>query len=302
VALPALGEVERAFGDLIYLNVWLLGFAYQRGLVPVSAEAIERGLELNGAAVERNKAAFALGRAAALAPPAPAGEAEEALEALLARRVADLTDYQNARYARDYAAFVEKVRAAERAAVPGEERLARAVAIQLHRLMAYKDEYEVARLHSLPEWREQLARGFTGTRRVALHLAPPALARPDPVTGLPRKRAFGPWMLRAMELLRHGKVLRGTPLDPFGRTEERQMERALPAEYRAGIERLLRLLSPETHGRICDWAEAAAGIKGFGHIKARNAQAARERMAAIEASLAAPAGLSASAAPAMAAE
>ncbi|WP_135467562.1 indolepyruvate ferredoxin oxidoreductase family protein [Crenalkalicoccus roseus] len=302
VALPALGEVERAFGDLIYLNVWLLGFAYQRGLVPVSAEAIERGLELNGAAVERNKAAFALGRAAALAPPAPAGEAEETLEALVARRVADLTDYQNARYARDYAAFVETVRAAEQAAVPGEERLARAVAIQLHRLMAYKDEYEVARLHSLPEWRAQLAHGFTGTRRVALHLAPPALARPDPVTGLPRKRAFGPWMLRAMGLLRHGKVLRGTPLDPFGRTEERRMERALPGEYRAGIERLLRLLSPETHGRICDWAEAAAGIKGFGHIKARNAQAARERMAAIEASLAAPAGLSASAAPAMAAE
>lgn len=166
-----------------------------------------------------------------------------------------------------------------------EERLARAVATQLYRLMAYKDEYEVARLHSLPEWRARIEGGFTGTRRVEVHMAPPLLAKRDPRTGLPRKRAFGPWMLRAMGLLRHGKALRGTTLDPFGRTEERRTERALPAEYRAGIERLLHRLTPATHARICDWAEAAAGIKGFGHIKARNLEAARRRMAEIEAGL-----------------
>ena len=288
VALPAQQTVERMFGDLIYLNVWLLGLTFQRGLVPLSADAINRALELNGAAVERNKAAFALGRAAALEPLAPAAPEDETLDALLAHRAADLTDYQNARYARGYLDFVAKVRAAEQAVMPGEERLARAVAVQLHRLMAYKDEYEVARLHSLPEWREQLGTRFAGTQRVQLHLAPPVLAKPDPVTGVPRKMTFGPWMLKAMGLLRYGRVLRGTALDPFGRTQERRTERALPGEYRAGIERLLRLLSPATHARICDWAEAAAGIKGFGHIKARNLEAARQRMAEIEASVAQP--------------
>jgi indolepyruvate ferredoxin oxidoreductase len=289
VTVPGVQVVEEALGDLIYLNVWLLGIAYQKGLVPLSAEAINRALELNGAQVERNKAAFALGRQAALQPPAPVTPESEALDALVARRVADLTDYQNARYARGYAEFVAKVRAAEQAAVPGEERLARAVAQQLYRLMAYKDEYEVARLHSLPEWQAQLAGQFTGTQRVELNLAPPLLAKPDPVTGVPRKIAFGPWMLKAMGMLRHGKALRGTALDPFGKTEERRMERALIGEYRAGIERLLRLLSPATHAKVCDWAEAAAGIKGFGHIKARNTAAARERMAAIEQEIVAPA-------------
>jgi len=159
--------------------------------------------------------------------------------------------------------------------------------------MAYKDEYEVARLHSLPEWQAQLAAQFSGTQRVELNLAPPFLAKPDPVTGVPRKLAFGPWMLKAMRLLRHGKALRGTALDPFGRTEERRMERALPGEYRAGLERLAMRLSPETHAAICDWAEAAAGIKGYGHIKARNAAATRERMAALEAAVPAPVALAA---------
>jgi indolepyruvate ferredoxin oxidoreductase len=288
VALPAAAQVADALGDLIYLNVYLLGIAYQHGLVPLSAEAILRGLELNGTQVERNKAAFTAGRAAALAEPEPMPEAEM-LDALIARRVADLTAYQNAAYARDYLSFVNRVRITEKTALASEERLTRIVATQLYRLMAYKDEYEVARLHSLPEWRTQLEHGFTGTQRVELHLAPPILAKRDPVTGLPAKLAFGPWMLRAMRLLRHGKRLRGTRLDPFGRTEERQTERALPGEYRAGIERLLRRLSPATHARICDWAEAAAGIKGFGHIKARNLEAARARMAEIDAGLDAPA-------------
>jgi indolepyruvate ferredoxin oxidoreductase len=295
LTVPGVQVVEEAFGDLIYLNVWLLGIAFQNGLVPLSAEAINRALELNGAQIERNKAAFALGRAAALAPPAPVAPEAETLDALVSRRVSELTAYQNAGYARGYADFVAKVRAAEARAVPGAERLSRAVATQLYRLMAYKDEYEVARLHSLPEWQAQLARQFSGTQRVELNLAPPILAKPDPVTGVPRKIAFGPWMLKAMGMLRHGKALRGTALDPFGRTEERRMERALPAEYRAGVERLLALLSPETHARICDWAEAAAGIKGYGHIKARNAAATRERMAQLEAAVVQPV-------PAMAAE
>jgi len=282
VALPAAERVSEALGDLIYLNVYLLGVAHQRGLVPLSAEATNRALELNGTAVERNKEAFAAGRAAAFAEPsAPATPEAETLDALVARRVADLTGYQNARYAKRYADFVARVRAAEASALPGEERLGRAVATQLYRLMAYKDEYEVARLHSLPEWREHLGRAFTGTRRVEMHLAPPLLAKRDPSTGLPRKMRFGPWMLRAMGLLRHGKALRGTVLDPFGHTEERSVERRLPDEFRAGIEAWLARPGTADHRRICDWAETWAGVKGFGHIKARNLAATRERLAAL---------------------
>ncbi len=277
VALPAADLVADALGDLIFLNVWLLGVAFQRGLLPLGAPAINRALELNGAQVERNLAAFAAGRAAAPAVP-DAPPAPETLDALVARRVADLTAYQNARYAQGYAEFVAKVRAAEALASPGQDRFGRAVAIQLHRLMAYKDEYEVARLHSLPEWRAHLASQFTGTRGIDMHLAPPLLAKPDPATGLPRKRRFGPWMLRAMGLLRHGKLLRGTPLDPFGRTEERRVERALPEEFRAGIEARLAV-ERQAAGR--EWAEAWAGVKGFGPIKARNLAMVRQRVAGI---------------------
>jgi indolepyruvate ferredoxin oxidoreductase len=282
-ALHAGAEVVAQLGDAIHLNIWLLGGAYQRGLVPVSAAAIEQAIRLNGAQVERNLAAFALGRRAALeghdaAPPQP-----ESLDALVARCVADLTDYQNARYARRYAEFVAKVRAAE--AALGDERLSRAVATQLHRLMAFKDEYEVARLHSLPAWRAQLAHDFAGTPRIEMNLAPPLLSKVDPNTGLPAKRRFGPWMLRAMGLLRHGKALRFTRLDPFGRTEERRMERALIEEFRAGIEGFLPRLSRETHGVACDWADAAAGIKGFGPIKARNVERIRAHWAEIAARL-----------------
>jgi indolepyruvate ferredoxin oxidoreductase len=272
IALGGTTRVTEELGDAVYLNVYLLGIAYQRGLVPLSSEAIGRALELNGAQVALNKEAFARGRAAALEDLAPPAHVAETVDALVARRVADLTAYQNAGYARDYEAFVAKVRAA------GDERLTRAVATQLHRLMAYKDEYEVARLHSLPAWKDALAHGFTGTQRIEMHLAPPVLAKPDPVTGVPAKRAFGPWMFRAMGLLRHGKVLRGTALDPFGRTEERRMERALPGEFRAGVERLMT-----NPALAAEWAEAWAGVKGFGPIKARNLAATRARLAAMEA-------------------
>ncbi len=273
VALPAARAIEEQFGDLIYLNVYLLGVAYQRGLVPLGEPAILRALELNGAEVARNKAAFMAGRHAARADTAP--PAPQTLDAYIARRVADLTAYQSARYARDYERFVARIAAAE--APLGETRLTRAVATQLYRLMAYKDEYEVARLHSDPQWRDMLATQFTGTQRIEMHLAPPALGG--------RKRAFGPWMLRAMGLLRHGKFLRGTALDPFGRTEERRMERALPAEFRAGLEALLPRLSHDTHDTVCEWAEAWSGVKGYGPIKARNLDAVRTALPGIAARL-----------------
>lgn len=257
IALPAARLVEAAFGDLIHLNVYLLGVAYQHGLVPLGAEAIMRALELNGAEIQRNKAAFMAGRHAALAEPSL--RAPEGLEAFIARRAQDLTAYQNARYARRYEAVVGRI---------GDASLKRAVAEQLYRLMAYKDEYEVARLHSLPEWRAWMDAQFTGTQRIEIHLAPPALGG--------AKRAFGPWMLRVMGLLRHGKILRGTALDPFGRTEERRMERALIEEFIAGLDSL-------PPARLRAWVEAWAGIKGFGHVKARNLEATRGRLAAMAA-------------------
>ncbi|MDP3415104.1 indolepyruvate ferredoxin oxidoreductase family protein [Falsiroseomonas sp.] len=285
VALPAASEVVAELGDAIFLNIWLMGLAFQRGLLPISAEALRQAITLNGAQVERNLAAFALGRQAALVdrptqPPQP-----ESLDALVTRCVGDLTDYQNARYAQRYADFVAMVRKAEQAALPGAQRLATAVAVQLHRLMAFKDEYEVARLHSLPEWRDSLAASFAGTPRIELNLAPPLLSRVDPATKLPRKRRFGPWMLRAMGLLRHGKALRFTPLDPFGRTEERRMERALIEEFRGTIAALLPRLDVGNHVAICEWAEATAGIKGFGPIKARNLATVRQRWQDIAARL-----------------
>ena len=138
--------------------------------------------------------------------------------------------------------------------------------------MAYKDEYEVARLHTLPEWQAQLRDRFTGTTRIEMHLAPPFMGG--------KKRAFGPWMLRAMGWLRHGRVLRGTVLDPFGHSEERRIEAALPGEYMAGLEALLPYMTTH-HDTVCEWAEAAGGIKGFGHIKARNLAATRARMDAL---------------------
>jgi indolepyruvate ferredoxin oxidoreductase len=291
-ALPAAHRVEETLGDAIFLNVFLLGTAFQRGLLPISRIAIERALELNGTAVERNKQAFALGRAAALEAPA-APPAPETLEALVARRMADLTAYQSAAYARDYADYVARIRA-----TPGvDESLARAVAVQLHRLMAYKDEYEVARLQADAGWQASLDRHFTGTRRKVLHLAPPMLSRTDPDTGRPVKRAFGPWMLHAMSLLRHGKVLRGTALDPFGHTEERRTERALIREFRDGLDALLPRLDASTHATIQEWVEAWAGIRGFGPIKAANIAKTRPRLAAIAARLDLPAPV-----PALAAE
>ena len=270
LALPAARAMERDFGDLIFLNIHLLGAAFQRGLIPMSREALRRAIELNGAAVPKNLAAFEAGRLAAEVTPAE----PESLAAMVARRVADLTAYQSARYAARYAGFVARVQAAE---MPGETRLSTAVATQLYRLMAYKDEYEVARLHNDPAWQAQLATAFTGTTRANLHLAPPLLAKPG------HKIAFGPWMLRVMGMLQHGKALRGTPLDPFGHTAERRMERALIGQYRAGIERLLATLHPTNYAAACDWAEAASGIKGFGHVKLRNIAATRARWEAMDA-------------------
>ncbi|MCG8440796.1 MAG: 2-oxoacid:acceptor oxidoreductase family protein, partial [Caulobacterales bacterium] len=255
--VDASAAAERLLGDSIGANMFLVGVAYQKGLIPLSQEAILKALELNGVAAAMNAQAFHYGRAAAhegdafwerleggpKQPPA----AEDTLDALIARRTGELTDYQSASYAARYAAFLDRVRRADERAAPGCGELTGAVARGLFKLMAYKDEYEVARLFSREAFRRDLAEEFEGDYTIAFNLAPPLLARRDPVTGEPRKMRFGPWMMTVFRLLAHARRLRGTPFDLFGRTAERRMERRLIDDYRACVETVLTDLSPRNY-------------------------------------------------------
>jgi indolepyruvate ferredoxin oxidoreductase len=272
-------------GDGIYTNPLMLGYAWQQGRVPLGHAALMRAMELNGVQVDNNKAAFAWGRrcahdlAAVQALFTPAQvvrfERRPALDETVATRVAFLTRYQDAAYAAQYAAFVEKVRLAETQSCGAQGMaLSEAVARYLFKLMAYKDEYEVARLHTDPAFTDQVAAMFEGDYRIVHHLAPPALARRN-AQGELVKRPFGAWMRRAMGLLCRLKGLRGTALDPFGRTPERRMERALIEEYRAGIEALLPDLNDTNRALAVDIARVPEEIRGYGHVKERHAAAAR---------------------------
>jgi indolepyruvate ferredoxin oxidoreductase len=271
-------------------NLFLVGFAWQRGLAPLSLAAIERAIELNGAAVAMNLAAFAWGRRAAvdLAAVEAAGAGSKpphhrlsgSLDERISRRAAFLTAYQGAAYAARYAEVLDSVRTAERAAAPGQEGLTSAVAQALFRLMAYKDEYEVARLHTDTRFVASIHDRFSGPVRLTHHLAPPLLARRDPVTGSPRKARFGPWIRPLLHMLARARALRGTPFDPFGHTRERRMERQLIADYRRLVlDELIPGLTAENHAAAVAVAEAALSIKGFGHLKQRSVQAALGRQA-----------------------
>jgi indolepyruvate ferredoxin oxidoreductase len=280
---------RRLMGDTIAANIMLLGYAYQKGWVPISAEAIERAIELNGVAVEFNKQAFTWGRRAAFDPAAVhrlAGgysrdEAPEAfdLDAFIERRIKDLTDYQNAAYAADYAALVETVRTKEQALGLGSSSLTEAVARSLFKLMAYKDEYEVARLYSAPAFRRSLFQTFRSPEKLTVHLAPPLLSPKDTATGQLQKREFGPWIFPVFGLLAGLKGLRGTAFDPFGRTEERKMERALIGDYRATVGTILSSLSADNLALATEIAALPQTMRGFGHIKTENVAEAKAREA-----------------------
>jgi indolepyruvate ferredoxin oxidoreductase len=270
------------FGDSIASNLFMLGFAYQRGLVPLSAKAIERAISLNGVAVDFNRGAFRWGRRAAVdpdlvraraTPPAavsPSHHLSETLDQVISRRTAFLTDYQNAAYAARYAARVERVRQAETACLPGESGLTEAVARSLFKLMAYKDEYEVARLYTETDFLKRIADRFEGPYKLHFHLAPPLLGDRDPETGHLRKRSFGPWMFSVFRLLAQLRGLRGTPFDIFGRSEERRLERRLIAEYEALVDEILDRLSSASHEVAVELASLPAEIRGFGHVKEAN--------------------------------
>ncbi|MBP7564453.1 MAG: indolepyruvate ferredoxin oxidoreductase family protein [Burkholderiaceae bacterium] len=284
-AFDADGMATKLMGDSIYVNPMILGYAWQKGWVPLAHESLLRAIELNAVAVEANKTAFEWGRRAAhdlaalrqLVAPAQVIELKrrETLEGLVARRVEFLTAYQSAGYAARYADLVERVRLAEQAAT-GKTQLAQAVARNLFKLMAYKDEYEVARLHSDPAFLARLAEMFEGDWRAHYHLAPPLLARRN-ARGELQKQRFGPAMLHAFRVLARLKFLRGTALDVFGYTDERRTERALVDEYRVTVDELLAGLSAERHPQAIEIARLPEQIKGFGHVKERNLTATRMR-------------------------
>ncbi|WP_159016859.1 indolepyruvate ferredoxin oxidoreductase family protein [Cognatiluteimonas profundi] len=332
-------------GDAIAANLFMLGHAWQQGLVPLSLEALMRAVELNGAAVEMNKTAFAWGRVAAIDIDAVAGAAgvvrnaatiaertphelpllaprpseghesglvdallatreedelrhvpahgsdvaflplddarlSRSLDEVIARRIAFLTDYQDQRYARRYADLVARVRATEQQRVPGSTDLTEAVARYFFKLMAYKDEYEVARLYTSGDFRRRLEQQFEGDYTLRFHLAPPLLSRKN-ADGELRKRAFGPWVLTAFKALASLRRLRGTPFDVFGHTAERRMERQLIADYERLAGELLETLTDGNVGLAAEIASIPEHIRGYGHVKHAHLQAAREREAAL---------------------
>jgi indolepyruvate ferredoxin oxidoreductase len=262
-------------GDSIGANLLLLGIAYQKGLVPVSAEAIEAAIGLNGVAVDANRKAFDWGRRYAVDPAAvmqaagleDAPRAPRTLDEMVVRHEAHLTDYQDAAYAKRYRTLVDRVRKAEGHLLPGQQALTEAVACGYAKLLAYKDEYEVARLYSDAAFKRSLEAEFEGNYRLKFHLAPPLLARRDPQTGMPRKRVFGAWVLPVFKLLARLKRLRGTAFDPFGYTAERRAERALITEYERSIEEILAGLCQANHDDAVTLAGLPDQVRGFGHIK-----------------------------------
>ena len=275
-------------GDSIYTNPLILGFAWQRGRVPLSHAALMRAIELNAVQVDNNKAAFEWGRRCAhdLASVQALFKAAQVIEfvkkpsltEMLNKRIAFLTDYQNAAYAQTYLDFVEKVRIAE--GPLGKTVLTEAVARYLFKLMAYKDEYEVARLHTDTGFLNKVNAMFEGDFKLSYHLAPP-LGSSKNVKGELQKRQFGPWMLTAFAVLARLKGLRGTLFDVFGRTAERREERALIAEYRASMDEILVGLNASNHAAAIEIARIPELIKGYGHVKARHLAAARPQWNAL---------------------
>ncbi|MDJ0685833.1 MAG: indolepyruvate ferredoxin oxidoreductase family protein [Alphaproteobacteria bacterium] len=287
-------------GDSIASNMFMLGYAWQLGLVPVTQDALDRAMELNGVAVAMNRQAFLWGRRAAhdsdavekvigrkkseaaeeinaVEEPNPA---TQSLEMLVEKRIGHLKSYQNEAYARRYKDFVVAVQARESSIVQ-DDSLARAVARYYFKLLAYKDEYEVARLYTDDAFLKSLNEQFEGDFTLRFHLAPPLFAKRHPDTGQLIKQEYGPWMMKAFALLAKGKFLRGTAFDPFGWTEERKMERQLIADYEATLETLLDGLNRDNHAIAVQIAEIPEHIRGFGHVKERHLADAKANEAAL---------------------
>jgi indolepyruvate ferredoxin oxidoreductase len=291
-AIDAHAMAMALFGDSIYANMLLLGYAYQLGHVPIAGDAIEQAIGLNGAAVERNQLAFRFGRLAAADPAsvarlmpdasAPAKtNARPTWDAIASHRASLLEDYQDRALSARYLARVTAVAALERDRTPGLSGLTEAVAKGFYKLLAYKDEYEVARLFTDGRFARQIDSAFDGVRQVHFHMAPPLLARRDKVTGEPRKLTLGPWIMPLLRLLAKARWLRGTMLDPFGYTSERRTERRLITEYELLLDQIMAGLSSRTHASFVALAELPLEIKGFGDIKAASIRRAEMRRATL---------------------
>jgi indolepyruvate ferredoxin oxidoreductase len=276
---------NRLLGDAIYANFFLLGAAYQKGLIPLGADSISEAIELNGVAIEQNRQAFLWGRRyavnaaavldeAGLANEYKVAEAEESLDDVIAYRSAYLVDYQDQAYADRYLRLVERVRNFEQGPNPQKAStklpLTDAVAHSYFSLLAYKDEYEVARLFSNGDFEQELAAQFEGDYRLRFHLAPPLLAKRDPHSGKLLKREFGGWVLPLFGLLARFKKLRGSALDIFGYTAERKLERALITDYERDIDQVLDQINPQNLDVAVEIASLPLEMRGFGHVKQAN--------------------------------
>ena len=268
-------------GDGIATNAFMLGFAFQKGLIPLSLEAILKAVELNGAAVAMNKEAFGWGRVAAEDQSrvqqaarfvTTAGRPRKTLDEAIAHRATFLTEYQNKVYSARYLKTVAAVRAAERAASPQSTELTEAVAKTLFKLMAYKDEYEVARLYAHPSFARKLEEQFEGNVRLSFNLAPPLFARRDPASGHLQKQVYGAWMMHVFRLIAPLRFLRGTAFDPFGHSKERKVERQLIADYESTILRWSTQLRAPDIAAVARLARLPDMIRGYGHVKEASLQ------------------------------
>jgi indolepyruvate ferredoxin oxidoreductase len=265
-------------GDSIASNMFLFGYAWQKGLLPVSFDSIMKAIELNGVRADWNKEAFMWGRLAAHdlplvkthAEPAAAVNVVEAETGSVEFFANELEAYQNKAYADSYRALIEEFKTAAEAKLDNADTLVQAATRYAYKLMAYKDEYEVARLHADPEFRRKLEEQFEGTYKLEFNLAPPGIARKDKFSGEARKIQFGPWMMTAFRMLRHLKFLRGTLFDPFGKTAERKRERSLIVEYRKLLDELVASVSADNYDLAVEIASLPEKIKGYGHVKERH--------------------------------
>jgi indolepyruvate ferredoxin oxidoreductase len=281
---------ESLLGNTIYSNVLMVGYAWQSGLLPVSLEAMLRAIELNGVEVEQNKKAFGWGRIAAadsrfvqekIADPQQPVTGIETLDEIISRRAGFLVDYQDSALSERFTKLVERVREAETAVRGGGKMpLTEAVVRSYFKTLAYKDEYEVARLHTATGFLENVRKDFGNKARLRFHLAPPLLSHKFDARGRPPKREFGAWMIPAFRILARFRKLRGTHFDIFGLTAERRMERALIVEYENNIDVLLQHLSLHNIDLALEIVNEYMEIRGFGPVKEEAAEKARARITA----------------------
>jgi indolepyruvate ferredoxin oxidoreductase len=289
IGMDAAGIAEKLLGDAIYANMMLIGMAYQSGSLPVSGEAIEGALRLNRTAVEANIQAFRAGRILAADAslildhlPKENAPKELSLDEKIENYVKELTAYQDKAYAEIFRAAIADVKRADEVHGPGTMRLTETAADMLYKVMAYKDEYEVARLYSDPAFKQKIAERFEDPRKLKVHLAPPLLAQnKDARTGRPEKIAFGPWIFTAFRFLAAFKSARGKWYDPFGRTAERRAERALAEQFAQDLRKAASKVETASYGLLVELARVPDLVRGFGPVKEANLAKAEEKRATL---------------------